>query len=184
MRLYDLENHRPTIFDAMLPARLPPEKAEPARFDAWLNLSQREKARVFMIVKMSAIAWPRQHIRPFKRSWKSSQDSGRNRGQGEAGGKEVREHTDKRHPQELQPDKRNDRHDDPHDGLHVHGQPEEARVRRVDHLGPRLAALKHPPRVARGVDLVPPAQPHETAAGDVLGVVEVRGEEEHCDDEG
>lgn len=45
------------MFDARLPARLPPEKAEPARFDAWLNLSQREKASVFMTVRMSAMAW-------------------------------------------------------------------------------------------------------------------------------
>ena len=42
--------------DAMLPARLPPEKADPARFDAWLNLSQRENASVFIIVRISAMA--------------------------------------------------------------------------------------------------------------------------------
>lgn len=35
----------------------------------------------------------------------------------------------------------------------------------------------------RGVDFVPPAQPHETSARDVLDVVEVGGEEEHCEDE-
>lgn len=40
---------------AMLPARLPLPKAEPARFDAWLNLSHREKARVFMMVKTRAM---------------------------------------------------------------------------------------------------------------------------------
>lgn len=42
------------------PARLlamPPEyMALDARLEAWLNLSQREKARVFVIVKVSAIA--------------------------------------------------------------------------------------------------------------------------------
>lgn len=54
---YDRENHRPTMFDARLPARLPPEKAEPARFEAWLNLSQREKARVFIIVSTSAMTF-------------------------------------------------------------------------------------------------------------------------------
>lgn len=43
------------MFDAMFPARLPPEKAEPAMFEAWLNLSQREKARVFIIVSTSAM---------------------------------------------------------------------------------------------------------------------------------
>jgi len=36
---------------------MPPEyMALDARLEAWLNLSQREKARVFVIVKVSAIA--------------------------------------------------------------------------------------------------------------------------------
>lgn len=35
----------------------------------------------------------------------------------------------------------------------------------------------------RGIDLVPPAEPDEPAAGDVLEVVEVGGEDEHGDDE-
>ena len=39
-------------------------------------------------------------------------------------------------------------------------------------------------RVAgRGVDFVPPAQADEAAAGDVLQVVEVKGEEEEGEDE-
>lgn len=33
------------------------------------------------------------------------------------------------------------------------------------------------------VDLVPPPQPHEPPPGDVLQVVEIRGQEEHGDDE-
>lgn len=41
---------------ARLPARLPPLKALPAIFDAWLNLSHLEKARVLVIVRTSAIA--------------------------------------------------------------------------------------------------------------------------------
>lgn len=41
---------------AMLPARLPEYSALPARFDAWLNLSHREKARVLVMVRMRAIA--------------------------------------------------------------------------------------------------------------------------------
>ncbi len=41
---------------AMLPAMLLLLKADPARFDAWLNLSHREKARVLVIVKTRAIA--------------------------------------------------------------------------------------------------------------------------------
>ena len=40
---------------AMLPARLPVPKAVPAMLEALLNLSHREKARVFMIVRTRAI---------------------------------------------------------------------------------------------------------------------------------
>lgn len=94
------------------------------------------------------------------------------------------EHTNERQPQELQLEQRDDGHEDPHDGLHIHGQPEEARVRRVDDLGPRLAALEHPPRLAGRVHLVPPAQAHEAATRNVLRVVKVGGEEEHRDNEG
>lgn len=39
----------------MLPARLPPLKALPAMFEAWLNLSHREKARVFIMVRTRAM---------------------------------------------------------------------------------------------------------------------------------
>lgn len=45
-----------TMPEATVPARLPVEKADPARFDAWLNLSHLEKASVFVIVKIRAIA--------------------------------------------------------------------------------------------------------------------------------
>jgi len=41
--------------EANVPAILPVEKADPARFDAWLNLSAREKAREFMMVRTSAM---------------------------------------------------------------------------------------------------------------------------------
>lgn len=40
---------------AMLPAMLPVLKAEPAMLEAWLNLSHREKASVFMTVKTRAM---------------------------------------------------------------------------------------------------------------------------------
>lgn len=40
---------------AMLPARLLVPKALPARLEAWLNLSQREKARVFIMVRTRAM---------------------------------------------------------------------------------------------------------------------------------
>lgn len=41
---------------AMFPAMPVAEKAPPAMLDAWLNLSQRENAREFVIVRASAIA--------------------------------------------------------------------------------------------------------------------------------
>ncbi|RDW94215.1 Zn(II)2Cys6 transcription factor [Aspergillus mulundensis] len=63
-------------------------------------------------------------------------------------------------------------------------KPEEALVRGGDSPAPGLRALKDPVRVAGGgVDFVPPAQADEAAAGDVLEVVEVCGEEEEGEDE-
>ena len=51
-------------------------------------------------------------------------------------------------------------------------------------LAAPILALKHPMTIPRrDVDLVPPAEPHEPAAGDVLEVVEVGGEDEHGEDE-
>jgi hypothetical protein len=56
----------------------------------------------------------------------------------------------------------------------VHAQPEEALVGRIDDAGPGLRGLEHPVRIARrGVDLVPPAQANQAAAGDVLQIVEI-----------
>ena len=40
---------------ARLPARFVLLNALPARFDAWLNLSHREKASVFMMVRTRAM---------------------------------------------------------------------------------------------------------------------------------
>lgn len=55
----------PTILLAILPARFPDPNADPARFDAWLNLSHLENAKLFVIVKTSAITIPKsQHIPP------------------------------------------------------------------------------------------------------------------------
>lgn len=48
----------PTILLAILPARFPDPSADPARFDAWLNLSHLENAKLFVIVKTSAITVP------------------------------------------------------------------------------------------------------------------------------
>lgn len=41
--------------EAIVPARPPVDSAEPAKFDAWPNLSHLEKASVFVTVKLSAI---------------------------------------------------------------------------------------------------------------------------------
>lgn len=60
---------------AMLPARLPVPKALPARLEAWLNLSQREKARVFIIVRTRAMTGRRvstAHVVVFVVNRKSS----------------------------------------------------------------------------------------------------------------
>lgn len=92
--------------------------------------------------------------------------------------------TNKRQPDELEPDQGQDGQGDPEQGLGVHGEPEEAAVGGVDDLGAGLAALKDPVAVARGrVDLVPPAQADEAPPRDVLEVVEVGREQEDRDDE-
>lgn len=92
--------------------------------------------------------------------------------------------TNKRQPDEHEAHEGQYCQRDPQQRLDVVGKPEEAAVRGVDGLGPRLAALKHPLGVARGrVDLVPPAQPDEPAASYVFQVVEVAREEEDGDDE-
>lgn len=54
--LYPLLKSLPTMPLAMLPARPVVEKALPAMLDAWLNLSQREKARELVMVRAIAIA--------------------------------------------------------------------------------------------------------------------------------
>lgn len=92
--------------------------------------------------------------------------------------------TDERQPHEVERGDSQDGEGDPEDGLRVHGEPEEAGVGGIDDLGAGLAALEDPLAVAgRGVDLVPPPQAHEAAAGDVLEVVEVGGQQEDRDDE-
>jgi hypothetical protein len=47
--------NRPIMFPARLDAMPPPRKAEPAKVDAWLNLSQREKATVLVMVRTRAM---------------------------------------------------------------------------------------------------------------------------------
>ena len=50
-----LEKKRPTMLLAMLPAKFVLPNALPAKFDAWLNLSHRENARVFMTDNTNAM---------------------------------------------------------------------------------------------------------------------------------
>lgn len=49
------ENHRPAKFVAILPAKFVVPSALPAKLEAWLNLSQREKASVFIMVRTRAM---------------------------------------------------------------------------------------------------------------------------------
>ncbi|TPX11409.1 uncharacterized protein E0L32_007828 [Thyridium curvatum] len=159
------EKNRPIMPVAMEPAMLPVEKALPARFEAWLNLSHREKARELVMVRARAIA-------------EGGTVSSSRR---PAGVSTSAAHlTNKRQPDELEGDDSYDGERDPQQRLGVDGEPEEARIGGVDGLGPGLAALKDPVRVAGArVDLVPPPQSHEPASGDVLEIVEVGGEEQY-----
>ncbi|KAG9796091.1 putative D-Xylulose kinase, partial [Aureobasidium melanogenum] len=47
--------NRPTILLARPRAMPPPRKADPAKLEAWLNLSQRENATVFVIIKFCSL---------------------------------------------------------------------------------------------------------------------------------
>ena len=93
-------------------------------------------------------------------------------------------HTHKAQPDELQPDHCNDSEGDPEERLQVERHPEESRVGGVDGSHVRVRRFKHPMAGAiLSVDLVPPSQTDQPPAGDVLEVVEVRGEKKDGDDE-
>lgn len=84
--------------------------------------------------------------------------------------------TNKRQPQKLQPYNRQNRHQYPPQRLNIQRQPKEPAVRRVDLPRPRLQALKHPLGIARRrIDFVPPPQPDESTASNILEVVKVAG---------
>lgn len=72
---------RLTMLLARFPARLPEYRALPARFDAWLNLSQREKARVFVMVRVRAMATKRK----ASSCQQATSTSGEGRGEGGMG---------------------------------------------------------------------------------------------------
>lgn len=93
--------------------------------------------------------------------------------------------TDQTQPDDiLQSDNGQDGQANPQRRSHVQTEPEESLVSGVDGAGVGVGALEDPVGVTRcGVDFVPPAQPDESATGDVLEVVKVRGEEQEVDDE-
>jgi predicted dienelactone hydrolase len=169
---------------AIVPARLDDDKAEPARLEAWLNLSQREKARELVTVRTRAMAAaPLQVNNKQNNNLSEGGKQGRDCPKQQQGGRGG-EHTNQGQPNQSQPNQYEQGQADPQQRLDVDGEPEEAAVGGVDVLGAGLARLEDPVAVARGgVDLVPPAQADEAAAGDVLEVVEVGGEEEDGDDE-
>lgn len=175
---------------AMLPARLDVPRALPAILEAWLNLSQREKARVFMTVRTRAMTTVAVSVLMPTAPAKLRHGEGLENKARASAAALRREYsvgttrTDEGQPQELQAHQGQDGHGDPEDGLDVEGEPEEARVGRVDDARARVATLKDPLRVARlRVHLVPPAQADEAPPGNILEVVEVGGQEEDGDDE-
>lgn len=153
---------------ARLPAMLLEYRALPAMLEAWLNLSQREKARLFVMVKTMAMAIISHttvsfHLLPFS-VFLFADENG-------CFGAQL---TDEGQPHKLEAHQGQDGEGDPENGLGVDGEPEEAAVGGVDDSGVGVAALEDPAAVARGrVDLVPPAQPDQPPSGDVLEVVEV-----------
>lgn len=92
---------------------------------------------------------------------------------------------DQRQPDELEADDGDDGEQHPQHRRRIQAYPEEARVGCVDGSLALLGrGLKDPVARARlWVGLVPPAQAHQTAPGDVFDVVEVGGEKEDDDDE-
>jgi len=159
-------------------ARLPEPNALEAMLEAWLNLSHREKAIVFVTVRTRAItratvSTPFHHRHATKAQPRSAPPL-----------------TNKRQPERRHLSEADelyegdDAEQDPQRGLGVQRDPEETLVGRVDVPRIRVGRLEHPFCVAGGrVHLIPPAQSHQPSARDVLEVVEVHGEEDHGDDE-
>ena len=152
------------MFPAKFLANPPPTNALLARFDAWLNLSHLEKATVFVSVRTKAIAILRVSIIILPCLWRPVE----------------KKLTHNHQPYRIQqPDQRQHRQCHPQRRRSIHAQPEEAPIRRIDDPGTRFRGFKHPVRIPRrGVDLVPPPQSDEAAAGDVFQVVEIEGQEE------
>ena len=151
---------------AMLPAKPPEYIAFPASPDAWLNLSQRENARVLVIVSTRAITADSLACHPTI-SFASAVSR-----------------TNQDQPNELHLQHCHQPQCNPEQRLDIHRQPKEATVRSIDNLDGWIGRLKDPLRgTGLGVYFVPPAKSDEAAAGNVLEVIKVRGEEEDGDDE-
>jgi hypothetical protein len=157
----------PTRFPAIFLANPLPIKAVFARFDAWLNLSHRENATVFVMVRINAIAII-PHVSIVLSSFAVSVDANHPRRQPKS--QTWAKLTHNNQPNGIQqPHHRQHRQRNPQRRRHIHAQPEEAPIRRIDDAGPRFRGLEDPVRVSRrGVDLIPPAQANQAAAGDVF----------------
>lgn len=137
-----------------LPSRPPaklftifPPKARFAYVDAWLNLSLREKATVFVIVRTRAIATTTNSI----------SDPSRTLGVRVGGHEKLTNQTKPNYT--AQPDNRQNGQPDPKRRGRVQTQPEEPFIRRGDRARTRIRRFKHPMRVARrDVDFVPPTE--------------------------
>jgi hypothetical protein len=155
----------------MLPAIPVAEKAPPAMLDAWPNLSHREKASEFVMVRANAMAMVTTMLISTNSCPALTVPQGPGKGL-------CAKLTNKGQPDEHETHEGQYRQRNPQQRLDVVCQPEKPAVRGIDGLGPGLAALKHPLGVARGrVDLVPPSEPDEPAAGYIFQVVEVAREE-------
>lgn len=94
------------------------------------------------------------------------------------------QHTNQTEPNKLKSENRNDTQSNPTDRLRVQCQPEESLIRSIDMSGFRVRRLKDPIAVAwLYVDFIPPAEAHQSPAGDVFEVVKVHCEKYDCDDE-
>lgn len=130
-------NNLLTIFPAKFLANPVPINALLAIFDAWLNLSHLEKASVFVIVRINAIAIlaKRQHSFPSPFSLHSSFSRAHNQ----------KKLTHDNQPDGIQqPHQRQHRQSHPQRRRNVHAQPEESSVRRIDHARPGLGGFKYP----------------------------------------
>jgi hypothetical protein len=133
---------------------------------AWLNLSQREKARVFVTAKTIAITSRSVSKRALRRARRGFK------------------HTNQTQPNKMQPEDRNKTQHDPTNRLRIQGQPEEPLIRSIDMSSLRIRRLKHPISISRGsIDFIPPTQAHQSSSSNVFEVVEVDSQQDYRDDE-